>query len=213
MLKQKNKLILVCLLASSVAYGEPTEHSSDAAPSEVARAIFEISTELCGLVYGTYQLGHFIKEIIAYRQTNQLSGSTEEELCYGPLNEYCRQNFAEKSTDDIRYLFDLISPQETSEAKKSEHRYKILCHFNLYQFPVFRRVIQQWPEYADHLLLTHHALKSSTKLRRLLDNVQGFKKGELRAYLQSELHRLNLDSPDNRLYTFKVDLPRPNTTL
>ncbi len=193
MLKQKTILILAAaMFLTQDSYGTP---ESPRQSSFLWTLAFDIPALVGGVSISSYQLALFVKELVLHRRKVVLKGNSENDLCFAPLNEYCRLCLSEKSSGEMKQLCEGNVSPTSSEAECSAYRRKMLCHFNLYQFPVFLREIKKWPEYRYHVAIVYDGLKTSRKFRTMIESLQGFKRGEFAAYFKAEYLRLGLDKP------------------
>ena len=62
----------------------------------------------------------------------------------------------------------------------------ILYHFNYYQFENFREFLKRCPEYNHHMVSVAHQIDSDPEFKQKIDNIEGWRKGELTAFIKKE---------------------------
>lgn len=188
--KKKLLLFLVIIASARSAPNNPNNESRPLFYETKMMVAMDVVSVIYGAAFGGYQLLRFIQEIIPYKRRPILAGYSENDLRAGPLNSFCRACLEEQSSRNFIRLYDSVLSDDLSDQQASEYRKKVLSCYNLYQFPVFREFIKKWPEYSEHIVQTHSHIKSSKKYRKLVDTIQGFKKGEFANYIQAEYQRV-----------------------
>lgn len=197
MVNKKNiSLLFLAVLHIGSGYGAPhgdlnlSHKTGNLFYETKAIVAMDVLSVFYGIVFGGYQLARFIKETLPFKRKLILTGYSDKDLLVGPLNNFCRTCLEEQSSTNVIKLYEYLIPENLSAEQASEYRKKTLFFYNMYQFPVFREMIKKWPEYPEYIIRLHDHLKYSKVYRKIINNVQGFKKGELADYIKAEYKRI-----------------------
>jgi hypothetical protein len=147
-----------------------------------------IIASLCSIIF--CNLSRITNIFYAKQPLGTLNGHSSSALYSGKLNKTSYEYFSKLTTSDFERLCNKVCAHLTPEEASKTKRF-LVQSYNLYHFDAFVDCIRTWPEYKQNIITAHKRIQNDLPFAKYLNSVYGFKRNELRYFIEEEALRLN----------------------